>query len=119
MPVKKTTTKKPIAKKVVTKTATKTAIVRPTVVVETKKTNNAKKSSFKGTEWIIKLSILLLLLLNLVFGILNLVKKDSVLKLEALKVGGTENLEKVVELYNSNSYKEQQTAAIQQFMMWE
>jgi hypothetical protein len=89
------------------------------VTVETKKTNNTEKCNFKGTEWIIKFSIIALLVLNLIFGVLNLTKKDSALKLESLKVGGVENLEKVIDLYNSDIYKEQQTAAIQQYMIKE
>ncbi len=43
-------------------------------------------------------------------------KQDSALELEEMKVGGSQNFEKVMELYESDFYKEQQTAAIQQFM---
>ncbi len=122
MPVKKTVkkttaAKKPVAKKVVSKPTTQ-KVDKPTVVVETKKTNTATKC-VNSFEKIMKVVILWLLVLNLVFALLNVFKKDSALKLEELKVGGSENLKKVVELYNSDTYKEQQTAAIQQFMMWQ
>ena len=115
--VKKTTAAKPAAKKVVSAPAPK-ANSKPTVVVETKKTNTASKcvNSFEKT---MKVVILSLLLLNLVFVSLNLFKKDSALKLEELKVWGSSNFQKVVELYNSDAYKAQQTAAIQQFMWWQ
>jgi hypothetical protein len=43
-------------------------------------------------------------------------KQDSSLKLEEMKVGGPQNLEKVMKLYKSDFYKEQQNSAIQQFM---
>jgi hypothetical protein len=43
-------------------------------------------------------------------------KQDSSLKLEKMKVGGHDNFIKVMQLYESDFYKEQQSAAIQQFM---
>ena len=114
MPVKKTVKKAVITKKPVEKTA----IAKSNVVVETKKTNTTNKCS-NNFEKIMKILILGLIALNLIFGLVNLLQKDSALKLEELKVGGSENLQKVMELYNSDMYKEQQTAAIQQFMMWQ
>ena len=131
MPVKKTTTKvaakktvakkttaakRPVAKKVVKKVATKKIEIRkPSVIVETKKTTKASTCIFKQ-EWTIKILFVLLLLWNLVFGVLNFMKQDSALELEEMKVGGHDNFVKVMQLYESNFYKEQQSAAIQQFM---
>ncbi len=134
MPVKKTTTKapakktvakkttaakKPVAKKVVKKVAAKSVrkieIKKPSVTVETKKTTNSSNCVFKkrGT---MKVIFVLLLLGNLIFGVLNFMKQDSALKLEEMKVGGHDNFVKVMQLYESDFYKEQQNAAIQQFM---
>ncbi len=131
MPVKKTTTKAPakktvakkttavkktVAKKVVKKVATKKIeIKRPSVIVETKKTTKASTCIFKK-EWTMRIIFVLLLLWNLVFGVLNFMKQDSALKLEEMKVGGHDNFVKVMQLYESDFYKEQQNAAIQQFM---
>ncbi len=120
MPVKKTTkktatnTKKPVAKK---KTATKSVATKKTtspkknVIVETKKTKK-----WKNCMSIMTIIFVVLLLLNLVFGILNFTKQGSALELEKMKVGWQENFEKVMDLYESDVYKEQQTAAIQQFI---
>lgn len=119
---KKTTTKKPAAKKTVKKTVAKKPIAKkvtvkkavapkPNVVVETKKTKKGKDcNSFMTIIFVI------LLLLNLVFGVMNFMKQDSALELEKMKVWGQENFEKVMQLYESDFYKEQQSAAIQQFM---
>ena len=125
MPVKKTETKKttavkkPVAKKTFTKTtktvAKKIEIKKPTVIVETKKTNNDSACVFKKA-WTMKIIFILLLLWNLVFGVLNFMKQDSALELEEMKVGGHDNFVKVMQLYESDFYKEQQSAAIQQFM---
>ena len=68
------------------------------------------------SEWFMKGLFMVLLLLNLVFGVLNFMKQDSALKLEEMKVGWSVNFEKVMQLYESDFYKEQQSAAIQQFM---
>ena len=116
--VKKTTIKKPVAKKVVAKSAIKTSIAKPTVFVETKKTNNSKCCVFNGSDWIIKLLIVILLLLNLILGAFNLFKKDSALKLEELKVGWAENLEKIIEqIWESDYYIEQQSMALEQTLV--
>jgi len=112
MLVKKTTSvKTPIAKKSFSKTIHTNP--KSDVVVETKKTNTTNKNF----EKIMKNVILILIVLNLIFTLFNFFSKDSALKLEELKAGWAENLQKVMELYNSDTYKEQQTAAIQQFMM--
>jgi len=113
----KASTRKSAAKKKTTTTkkpAKKMAAKKPTVVVETKKTTSKSTCEYGGK--LMKILLIILLLWNLVFGILNFVKHDSALKLEKMKVGWPENFEKVMELYNSDFYKEQQSAAIQQFM---
>lgn len=128
MPVRKITEKKPVAhkttahkktigKKPVThKTTTHKAVAKhPNVIVETKKTTKDTGCVLTWTKFI-KTLFIVLLLLNLVFGVLNFMKQDSSLKLEEMKVWGSENLEKVMRLYQSDFYKEQQSAAIQQFM---
>jgi len=127
MPVKKTTTKTAVKKTTATKKATvkktatkkfatkKTAIKKPSVIVETKKTNNTTACVLKHDN-LMKLLFIVLLLWNLVFWLLVFMKQDSALKLEEMKVWWHENFEKVMELYNSDFYKQQQTAAIQQFM---
>ncbi len=115
--VAKASTRKSAAKKKTTTTkkpAKKMAAKKPTVVVETKKTTSKSTCEYGGK--LMKILLIILLLWNLVFGILNFVKHDSALKLEKMKVGWPENFEKVMELYNSDFYKEQQSAAIQQFM---
>ncbi len=130
MPVKKITTKKtvskkPAAKKVVAKKTTnkfvtkkvvakKIAVKKPSVTVEVKKTQRSVTTTKQ--EWFMKILFVVLLLLNLVFGILNFMKQDSALDLEEMKVGWSENFSKVMQLYESDFYKEQQSAAIKQFM---
>lgn len=121
MPVKKTTAKKTnakanrqksVTKKATTKKADIKSVAKPNVVVETKKTKK-----WKTCTSLMTILFVVLLLLNLVFGVLNFMKQDSSLELEKMKVGWQENFEKVMELYESDFYKQQQTAAIQQFMM--
>lgn len=122
MPVKKTivkkttAVKKPAVKNVVKKIATKKInIKKPSVIVETKKTTKVSTCIFKK-EWTIRIIFVLLLLGNLIFGVLNFMKQDSALDLEKMKVGWSENFSKVMQLYESDFYKEQQSAAIKQFM---
>lgn len=120
MTVKKTTTKKaavkkPAAKKATNKFVTKKVVAKkPSVIVEVKKTQ--KTVTCTKQEWFMKILFVVLLLLNLVFGILNFMKQDSALDLEKMKVGWSENFSKVMQLYESDFYKEQQSAAIKQFM---
>ena len=109
---KKVTAKKPVTKKFATK---KPVAKKPAVIVETKKTNNTSTCTLKHNN-LMRLLFIVLLLWNLVFGLLVFMKQDSALKLEEMKVWWHENFEKVMELYNSDFYKQQQTAAIQQFM---
>ena len=124
MPVRKITEKKPVAHKTTahkktignkTSTVHKAVDKHPNVIVETKKTTKDTGCVLTWTKFI-KTLFIVLLLLNLVFGVLNFMKQDSSLKLEEMKVWGSENLEKVMRLYQSDFYKEQQSAAIQQFM---
>ncbi len=111
----KTTAKKHVAHKATTHATHKVAAKHPTVTVETKKTTKSHGCIMKS-EWFMKWLFMVLLLLNLVFGVLNFMKQDSALELEEMKVGWSANLEKVMQLYESDFYKEQQSAAIQQFM---
>ncbi len=60
------------------------------------------------------IAVIAILLIMLILNLLSFFKKDSALYLETIKVGGVENMELVKELYNSDSYKEQQGAAIDQ-----
>jgi len=118
---KTTTTKKPVAHKVAAKkpathkSFAHKAVAKHSVVVETKKTKKDTGCVLKNAKCM-KTLFIVLLILNLVFGVLNFTKQDSSLKLEEMKVWGSENLEKVMKLYKSDFYKEQQNAAIQQFM---
>lgn len=58
--------------------------------------------------------VIIILLVMLALNLLSFFKKDSVLKLETIKVGWVENMEAVQKLYKSDSYIAQQTAAIDQ-----
>lgn len=121
MPVKKTTTDKktavkktPVKKTHTTKATThkKVEMKKPEVIVETKKTTQATKKS----DGFLKVLFVLLILLNLLFTVLNYTKKDAAMKIEEMKVGWSANYEKVMKLYKSDFYKDQQSAAIKQFM---
>lgn len=58
--------------------------------------------------------ILLVLLVMLVLNLLIFFKKDAAWQLETIKVWGPENMKAVQELYQSETYVAQQTAAIDQ-----
>ena len=58
--------------------------------------------------------VIAILLIMLILNVLSFFKKDSAWNLETIKVWGVENMELVKELYNSESYKAQQGAAIDQ-----
>lgn len=143
MPVKKT-----VAKKTTTKPATKTAkkpvtkhvaaanvveVKKPTVVVETKKTDrcecgdscNCGNSCTCGCKcgWILKICILVLIVANLILSCILLCSKwikdsgRSAWDLEALKVWGEDNLKKLEnDLYSSDAYKEAQRESIQSYL---
>jgi hypothetical protein len=57
---------------------------------------------------------IVILTIMLILSILSFFKKDNARDLETTKVGGVENMDAVQELYTSDSYKEQQGAAIDQ-----
>lgn len=58
--------------------------------------------------------VIVILAATLVLSILAFFRKDSARNLETTKVGGIENMAAVQELYKSDSYKAQQSAAIDQ-----
>ena len=58
--------------------------------------------------------VIAVLAVMLVLSILSFFRKDSARNLETTKVGGVENMAAVQELYKSDSYKAQQSAAIDQ-----
>ncbi len=58
--------------------------------------------------------VIAILLVMLVLNILSFFRKDSARNLETVKVGWVENMEAVQELYKSDSYIAQQSAAIDQ-----
>jgi hypothetical protein len=60
------------------------------------------------------LLVIVVLAVMLVLSILSFFRKDSARNLETTKVGGVENMATVQELYKSDSYKAQQSAAIDQ-----
>ena len=53
-----------------------------------------------------------LLVVLVIIGIINIAKPDGAIKMEKLRAGGSENFEKVVELYSSEWYVSQQKTAI-------
>jgi uncharacterized protein YpmS len=68
----------------------------------------------KHCKW--KPYLVLLLVLNLLLLVyIAFFKRDS-LWLETLKVGGSDNMKLVQQLYQSASYQEQQKSAIQQIL---
>jgi hypothetical protein len=70
-------------------------------------TNVCKKGQFK-------VFVIIILLAMLILNILSFTKKESARNLETIKVGGVANMESVQELYKSDSYIAQQSAAIDQ-----
>lgn len=111
--------KKPIVKKAITKTSTK-KVVKPSVTVETKKTNPVHTCCCStNCEKFTKIIVCILVILNLLFALFFFFRKDPALKLEELKVGWADNMKKVEQLYNSNLYKDQQTSAIDQYLAWQ
>jgi hypothetical protein len=61
-----------------------------------------------------RLLVIVILLIMLVLNVLAFSKKDTAWDLEVIKVGGEENMKAVQELYKTDSYVSQQTAAIDQ-----
>jgi hypothetical protein len=60
------------------------------------------------------LLVLIILLVMFVLNLLSFFKTDTSWELETLKVGGSDNMKLVQQLYESESYIAQQTAAIDQ-----
>lgn len=140
MPVKKTATKK-TATKTVKKTTTKhvspakvVEVKKPTVVVETKKTDrcgcgdNCNCGSSCNCCWGLKILILILVVLNLIISCVcctrlcskkaaPAVSGRSAWDLEALKVWWEENLQKLKnDLYGSEAYIQAQKESIEAYM---
>lgn len=91
----------------------KKATKKHDVIVETKKTNNTCSTSCKCSWHII---LIVLLVLNLIVGIAALLKTNSPWDIETMKVGGKENMNMVKQLYNTDIYKAQQKATIEQVL---
>jgi len=62
------------------------------------------------------IAFMALLLLNVVFGIYIAFFKRDALWLETLKVWGNENMNLAVQLYESDTYKQQQSSTLQQIL---
>jgi len=137
MPVKKTEWKKTATKTSTKKTSTaKVAETKkPTVIVETKKTDRCEcwdkcncwescNCCCKCDLWL-KLFILILIIVNLIVSCFSLCSKKtntsissrSAWDLEALKVWGYENLEKLERnLYGNESYQQAQKESIEAYI---
>jgi len=136
MPVRKTVAKKTATKKPATKTVSSAKVVevkKPTVVVETKKTDRCECgdncncgescSCWCKCGCILKICILVLIVANLLLSCVLLCSRwatnfgRSARDLEALKVWGEDNLKKLEnDLYNSDAYKEAQRDSIQSYL---
>ncbi len=129
MPVKKTVAKKPATKTASKEVNSKVAETKkPTVIVETKKTDrcecgdncNCGDSCNCGCKCDCGLKILILVLLvaNLVIsGFLLCKSSRSAWDLEALKVWGDQNLQKLSdELYSSEDYIQAQKESIEDYL---
>lgn len=128
--------KKTVAKKSTTKTATKQTsaakvvdVKKPTVVVETKKTDRCECGSSCCCDCGhgLKILILVLLIVNIIISLLCLCPKKantsnnwggrSAWDLEALKVWWQENLEKLKnDLYGSEAYIQAQRESIDAYI---
>ncbi|HMS91586.1 MAG TPA: hypothetical protein PKC87_05165, partial [Candidatus Absconditabacterales bacterium] len=63
-----------------------------------------------------KMVIIGLLVLNILFGVyIGFFKRDA-LWLETLKVGGADNMKLAVQLYQDDSYKQQQKTTLEQIL---
>ncbi|MEI7557318.1 MAG: hypothetical protein WCJ45_00205 [bacterium] len=63
-----------------------------------------------------KMIVIGLLVLNLLIGIYAaFIKKDAV-RLETLKVGGSENMQMAEQLYTADAYKQQQKTTLEQIL---
>ena len=123
MAVKKTAQKKPAAKaKTTTKHVSKVKVVeekKPTVIVETKKTNRCECGNECNCEWscncgcCLKIVILYLVVLNLVVVLYSFFQKNP-RDLTVSSLGWIKNEERVVnELYEDEDYIQIQTDQIE------
>lgn len=133
MPVKKTTEKKAAVKTTVKKTVSKPVnktvevktekVTKPHVVVETKKidVNNCGKDCTceNGCKCgcFMKSLILILVVINLILSIIICCKNCSrgAWAIETMKDGWKENMNKVIQLYESDYYKDAQTSSIESY----
>jgi len=74
----------------------------------TKKTNGLPRHAI----------LAVLIAVNIVISIFVLTKPDGAMKLEELRAGGAENFAQILEFYESDEYKQQQTQWIQQ-ALWQ
>lgn len=107
MPVKKTT-KKPVAKKAPVKVSL--AQSTTTASMKTTKANTASCSSAinRTTLLLIANTVLLLFLLS------NYTVKKALTDMEVQRVGGVENYEMIQQIYNLDTFKQQQQFQIEQ-----
>lgn len=63
-----------------------------------------------------KLFIIVLLALNLLFGVYIAFIKPDAYSLETMKAGGRENMKMATQLYKSNVYVEQQKVTLEQIL---
>lgn len=128
MPVKKTTKKETTVKKTVSKPVNKTVekeetITKPHVVVETKKVDvcncgdSCSCGDGRSCGWFLKPFILLLVLANLILTICVYCRNETkwAWAIETMKDGGKENMEKVIQLYESDYYKSAQKSSIESY----
>lgn len=63
-----------------------------------------------------KIIFIALLALNVLFGVYIAFFKKDAYRLETLKVGGAENMKLAVQLYNADTYKQQQKSTLEQIL---
>jgi len=105
MPVKKTT-KKPVAKKAPVKVSL--AQSTTTASMKTAKTDLSCSTINRTTLLLIANTILLLFLLS------NYTVKKALTDMEVQRVGGVENYEMIQQIYNLDTFKQQQKFQIEQ-----
>lgn len=109
MPVKKTT-KKPVAKK----PAAKVSLAQPSATASMK---SSKGDLSCTTSCSTTTRTILLLVLNtilLIFLLSNYTVKKALTDMEIQRVGGAENYEMIQQIYNLDTFKQQQSFQIQQ-----
>jgi len=138
MPVRKTTERKAAvrttANKTVSRPVNKTVevkaekVTKPQVVVETKKIDNNRCWVDCNCEWncscgwFLKCLITVLVAINLILAIILCVKncQKGAWAIEAMKDGWKENMEKAIQIYESDYYIDAQTQSITAYaeQMW-